>query len=122
MGAAQRNTVLTVTQRVDWADLVEQDIKGLAPDIIVRRETTKEGALAVIAQDAETLLGVISERSLTGTIGNEGVEITKAAIDAGVPRAAILSASPEEVHPSEGVEVWLKHHTFEEQLRPFLNL
>ncbi len=88
----------------------------------MRRETTREGALAVIAQNAETLQGVISERSLTGTIGNEGVEITKAAIEAGVPHAAILSASPEEVHPSEGVEVWFKGHAIDNKLRPFLDL
>lgn len=119
---AKRNTVLTVTQRANWRELVADNIGKLAPDIVVRQETTKEGALGVIAQDAKTLVGVISERSLTGTVGNEGAEITKAAIEAGVPRAAILSASPEEVQPSEGVEVWLKSDRLGDQLRPFLNL
>ena len=119
---ARRDTVLTVTQREHWADFIEKGIGRLEPKIIVRRATTKESALAIIAQDVESLQAVISERSLTGTVGNEGAEITKAAIDAGVPHAAILSADPEDVHPNEGVDVWFKGHPFDEKLRSFLNL
>ena len=119
MATGSRNTVLAVDDMGEWADEIALAVGELAPEVVVRRESTREAALLAIREAATTLLAVITDNSLEGSEGTHGVEIAQSALDAEVPHVAILTARPDSVRPPQGAEVWSKTARLKDLLRPF---
>ncbi len=88
-----RNTILAVDDESMHLDDIEFAASEVAPEIRIRRESTKEAALMAIAEEGIRLKALITDYSLTGSVGKEGHKIAQAALAAGVPRVVIHTGS-----------------------------
>lgn len=119
MPTEQRNRVLAVDDMEENLDDVEYAVGELSREITVIREKTKGGALRAIRDEAERLLAVVTDYSLTGSVGNEGLEIAQEAVKSGIPNVAIRTGNMG-VRPPEGASVWDKADKLHDRLRPIL--
>ena len=105
-----KDTVLVVDDDRRWRDLLLEIIEEIAPEIKVRCEATKEAALQAITELGSSKLKlVVSNLRLHGSIDTpgSGIEIAKAAQQAGIP-AAILTITRDEIPPIAGFAIWNK--------------
>lgn len=119
MVTGQRNRILAVDDVEDNLDDIEWEVGELSKDVTVRRETTGEGAIKAITEEAAAFLAVVTDYSLTGSVGNEGLEIAEEAVKAGIPNVAIRTANSG-VRPPAGASLWDKEDKLKDRLRPFL--
>lgn len=122
MADSERNRILAVDDRVDWRESVERVLRRIAPELTIRLESTREGALMAITEEAAQLFAVITDNHLLGEDGEAGAEIAQSALDAGVPRVAILTGRPEEINPPQNAVVLSKLRSLRDQLTTFLKI
>lgn len=113
-----RNTALTVDDDPNWTEEVADCISSVAPGLTVQRAGTKDQALQIIGSSGGELCLVVTDRHLRGILDvpGEGIDIARAAKEKGVPKVAILSATPEGIPEIEGVEIWNKSGALREAI------